>query len=68
MHCVWMRFRFDMQYAQISWYIDKRKCIANICACRDDVNQSDTCYARFEAVFNIDDWKFRILQWLYVVP
>lgn len=68
MRCVWMHFRFDMQYAQISRRIDKRKCITNICACRDDVNQFDTCYARSEAVFNIDDWKFWILRWLYAVP
>jgi len=36
MRRVRMRFRFDVQYAQISRCIDKRKCIANICACHDD--------------------------------
>lgn len=49
-------FPFDVQYAQISRCIDKRKCIANICAGRDNANQSSACYhAEFETVFNIDD-------------
>lgn len=43
-----------LQHAQISRRIDRRKCIANICACR--ANQFDICYqTEIETVFNIDN-------------